>query len=362
MGTALKGTEPKDIPGPASSADTTSKPPRGATHSTRACYKPAVPPQQRSGRVAIVGRPNVGKSTLLNALLGEPIAITSPHPQTTRDVVRGVLTVSSVAGEAPDTQYVFVDTPGLHEPRTRLGRWMNDVAREAAREADAVVLVVEAQVKEQDLELARELPKPPAVVVVNKVDRVKDKKALLPVLAALMESLRGIGESIPGAGRGGSAESTTDTAIVPCSARRTSGMDRVLKELRERLPEQPFLCDPDTLSDQPVRTFVAEFVREQILAQTFQEVPHGVAVSVERFDESAEVPQIELAIHVAREAHKKIVIGASGQMIKRIGTAARVRVEQMMGKHVHLKLWVRATPDWMNDPTKLRELGYGGKP
>lgn len=201
MGTALKGTEPKDIPGPASSADTTSKPPRGATHSTRACYKPAVPPQQRSGRVAIVGRPNVGKSTLLNALLGEPIAITSPHPQTTRDVVRGVLTVSSVAGEAPDTQYVFVDTPGLHEPRTRLGRWMNDVAREAAREADAVVLVVEAQVKEQDLELARELPKPPAVVVVNKVDRVKDKKALLPVLAALMESLRGIG-SIPGAGRG----------------------------------------------------------------------------------------------------------------------------------------------------------------
>jgi GTP-binding protein Era len=295
----------------------------------------------RSGRVAIVGRPNVGKSTLLNALLGEPIAITSSHAQTTRDVVRGVLTVS-------DTQYVFVDTPGVHSPRTRLGHWMNDVAREAAREADAVVLVVEPKVKDEDLALARELARPPAVVVVNKVDRVKDKSALLPVLASIAESL-------PGAGQ-------TATAIVPCCARRADGIDRVLGELRERLPEQPFLCEPDTLSDQPVRTFVAEFVREQILAHTRQEVPHGVAVSVERFDETGDVPQIELAIHVARESHKKILVGARGQMIKRIGTAARARVEQMMGRHVNLKLWVRTTPDWMNDPAKLRELGYGDRP
>ncbi len=126
------------------------------------------------------------------------------------------------------------------------------------------------------------------------------------------------------------------------------------------LPEQPFLFEPDTLSDQPVRFFVAEFVREQILANTKQEVPHGVAVVVERFDESTDVPHIDLAIHVAREAHKKILIGARGQMLKRVGTAARARVEQMLGKHVHLKLWVRATPDWMNDPARLREMGYGG--
>jgi GTP-binding protein Era len=292
---------------------------------------------ERSGRIALVGRPNVGKSTLLNALLGEAIAITSPHPQTTRDVVRGVLAVG-------DTQYVFVDTPGLHEPRTRLGRWMNDVAREAAREADAVVLVVEARgpLNDADLELARALPRGPAVVALNKVDRVKDKTVLLPLLAAL-------GEALPSA------------AIVPCSARRADGLDRLLRELRERLPEQPFLYERDTLSDQPMRTFVAEFVREQVLANTKQEVPHGVAVSVERFDESSDVPQIELAIHVAREAHKKILVGARGQMIKRIGTAARERVEQMMGRHVHLKLWVRTTPDWMNDPVKLRELGYGGR-
>ncbi|MGH7295909.1 MAG: GTPase Era [Polyangiaceae bacterium] len=287
----------------------------------------------RSGRVALMGRPNVGKSTLLNALLGEPIAITSPHPQTTRDAVRGVLTRG-------DTQYVFVDTPGLHQARTRLGHRMNDTAREQAREADAIVLVVETRADPADLELARGLDGPPAVLVLNKIDRLKDKTLLLPVLTAF-------------------SEAHTFAATVPISARRADGTERLLKELRELLPEQPFLYEADTLSDQPVRFFVAEFVREQILAHTRQEVPHGVAVVVERFDDAADLPHIELAIHVAREAHKGILVGAKGSMMKRIGTAARLRVESMLGKKVHLKLWVRATPDWMNDPAKLRDLGYG---
>jgi GTP-binding protein Era len=294
--------------------------------------------KERSGRIAIVGRPNVGKSTLLNALLGEPIAITSRHPQTTRDVVRGVLTVG-------ETQYVFVDTPGLHTPRTRLGRRMNEVAREAVRGADVAALVVESALggpAEADLELARELPRIPTVLVLNKVDRAKDKTLLLPLMGAF-------------------AEAHPFAAVVPLSAKRTDGLDRLLKELRDLLPEQPFLYERDTLSDQPVRQFVAEFVREQILAHTWQEVPHGVAVAVERFDESTDVPHIEVAIHVAREAHKKILVGTGGQMLKRIGTAARARVEHMLGKHVHLKLWVRTTPDWMNDPAKLRELGYSEK-
>jgi GTP-binding protein Era len=145
---------------------------------------------------------------------------------------------------------------------------------------------------------------------------------------------------------------------VPMSAKKADGNERLLKELRELLPEQPFLYEPDTLSDQPVRFFVAEFVREQILAHTRQEVPHGVAVVVERFDDASDVPHIEIAIHVAREAHKGILVGAKGAMMKRIGTAARRRVEGMLGKKVHLKLWVRATPDWMNDPAKLKDLGY----
>jgi GTP-binding protein Era len=294
------------------------------------------PGTQRSGRVAIVGRPNVGKSTLLNALLGEPISITSRHPQTTRDVVRGVLTVGSV-------QYVFVDTPGLHAPRTRLGRFMNEVARDAARTADVLLLVAEARPgppDEADLALARELEPVPTVLVLSKVDRTKDKERLLPLLQAF-------------------AEGGAFAAVVPVSAKHADGMDRLLRELGELLPEQPFLYEPDTLSDQPVRQFVAEFVREQVLACTRQEVPHGVAVTIERFDESMDVPHIEVAIHVAREGHKKILVGARGQMMKRIGIAARARVEQMMGRHVHLKLWVRTTPDWMDDPAKLRELGFG---
>jgi GTP-binding protein Era len=304
------------------------------------------PRTTRSGRVALIGRPNVGKSTLLNALLGEPIAITSTHAQTTREAVRGVLTVGNV-------QYVFVDTPGLHAPRTRLGERMNRTARDQASEADAVVLVVEAHSDrgraapqrgpsdyEADLALARALESTPAVLVINKVDRVKDKTKLLPAIEAF-------------------AAAHAFAAIVPMSARRGEAVDRLLAELRGLMPEQPFLCEPDTLSDQPLRFFVAEFVREQILAHTRQEVPHGVAVVVERFDESGDVPHIELAVHVAREAHKKILIGAQGRMMKSIGTAARARVEQMLGKKVHLRLWVRATPDWMNDPAKLRELGYG---
>jgi GTP-binding protein Era len=287
----------------------------------------------RSGHVAIVGRPNVGKSTLLNALLGEPIAITSPHPQTTRDVVRGVLTVG-------DTQFVFVDTPGVHTARNKLGEHMNAATQEQAREADAIVLVVEPKIDERDLKLARELPHVATILAINKIDLVKDKTELLPLLQAFSQAHK-------------------FDAMVPVSARRTNGMDGLLKELRERLPEQPFLFEPDTLSDQPTRFFVAEFVREQILAMTKQEVPHGVAVVVERFDETPKVPHIEVAIHVARESHKKILIGAGGEMLKNIGSRARHRVEEMLGMQVHLKLWVRATPDWMNDPAKLRDMGYG---
>jgi GTP-binding protein Era len=303
---------------------------------------PEKAPPTRSGRVALLGRPNVGKSTLLNALLGEPIAIISAHPQTTRDVVRGVLTRG-------DTQYVFVDTPGVHSAKNRLGAWMNEAAREQAREADVVVLLIEPErgpdntsvVGTGDLALARELKGVPTVLVINKIDRVKDKTKLLPMLATF-----------------GSEHDFA--ATIPMSARKADGTERLLKELRELLPVQPFLYETDTLSDQPVRFFVAEFVREQILQHTRQEVPHGVAVVVERFDEGAEVAHIELAIHVAREGHKGILVGAKGAMMKRIGTAARMRVEKMMGRKVHLKLWVRTTPDWMNNPARLRELGYGG--
>ena len=294
---------------------------------------------QRSGHVALVGRPNVGKSTLMNALVGQPLAIVSPQPQTTREAVRGVLTTEG-------TQYVFIDTPGVHAPHTRLGRWMNDVARQVAHDADAVVLVVEAAklggqpFLEADVALAAELPNVPTVLVLSKVDRVKDKTLLLPMIAAF-------------------AQAHPFAATVPLSAKRKDGVDHLLAELRTLLPEQPMLFEPDTLSDQPERFFVAELVREQVLRHTRQEVPHGVAVVVERFDESVKPARIEVVIHVAREAHTKILVGAGGRMVKSIGTAARARVERMLGTRVHLELSVRATPDWMNSEARLREMGYG---
>jgi GTP-binding protein Era len=295
----------------------------------------------RAGRVALVGRPNVGKSTLLNAVLGERLAIISPQPQTTRTAVRGVVT----RGEA---QFVFVDTPGLHAARTRLGRHMNDAARGAASDADVVVLMVEAPregsppgPREGDLSLLAELPTKPTVLVINKIDRLTNKERLLPLIAEL-------------------SGTRPFTAVVPLSAKRADGTDRLLDELEAWIPEQPFLFDPDTLSDQPARFFVAELVREQILRLTRQEVPHGVAVVVEHFDETGPVTQIAVTIHVAREAHKKILIGAKGRMLKEVGSAARIRVEQMLDRKVNLRTHIKATPGWMDDEARLRELGYSG--
>ena len=297
----------------------------------------------RAGRVALVGRPNVGKSTLLNALLGERIAITSHHPQTTRGSVRGVLTQS-------DVQYVFVDTPGLHEPRTQLGRRMNEAARRAMKEADVVVLIVEAPrelgmspADDADAPILAELPTLPTILAVNKIDRLKDKSVLLPFITSLTESHEFV-------------------ATVPISARLADGRERLLEEIRSVLPKQPLLFEPDTLSDQPVRFFVAEFVREQILRHTRQEVPHGVAVVVLRFEEGGRIPLIEVGVYVAREAHRKILIGAKGQMIKRIGTAARAPIERMLSRKVRLELRVHHDPGWMDDAARLGELGLGVEP
>ncbi|MGA2450212.1 MAG: GTPase Era [Polyangiaceae bacterium] len=305
------------------------------------------PAATRAGHVALVGRPNVGKSTLLNALVREPLAITSPHPQTTREPVRGIVTEG-------DTQFLFVDTPGIHAPRSRLGRWMNDVALHAARSADIVVLLVEAPSDHAshgaatvgphsgDAALALELVELPTVVAINKIDRTRDKSALLPFIAAL-GALRPF------------------EATVPICAKTGDGLDRLLSELGPRLPKQPFLYSPEELSDQPERFFVAELVREQVVAHLRDEVPHGVAVTIEAFERTPNAIEIHASVHVARVSHKKIVIGAQGAMLKAIGSAARVRIERLLGTHVRLNLWVRDSPDWMNDEARMRELGYGGR-
>ncbi|MBX3227235.1 MAG: GTPase Era [Labilithrix sp.] len=300
----------------------------------------------RAGTIALVGRPNVGKSTLLNAILGERLAIVSHHPQTTRDRIAGILTTD-------DAQFVFQDTPGLHAAKSRLGKRMNDVATGTAEACDVIVLVVDvsaaanAEVRPEDTKVVASLPKDrPVVLVVNKIDRVAEKAKLIEVLASF------------GAMR-------DFAAVVPISAKKRDGVDRLLKEIAAQLPEGAALYPPDELSDKPVRFFVAELVREQVLLRTREEVPHGVAVTIDAYEEPSPkrktakvVTKIKLTVHVAKDSHKGIIIGQGGQMLAAIGTAARRRAEGLVGSQVHLDIKVKATPGWFDDDARLLDLGY----
>ncbi len=297
------------------------------------------PREARVATVALVGRPNVGKSTLLNVLVGQSLAITRHHPQTTRERVLGVYSEA-------DLQLVFTDTPGMHAPRNRLGELMNHEAESAAAGGDVIVFVTDVGAKPRDamhsddVALLRALPaKTPVVLAVNKIDVVKAKADLFPFLAAC-------GGAHP------------FTAIVPISARKKDGTRQLVEVLRGLARPGPKLFDDETLSDRPTRFFVAEFVREQVLRKTREEVPHGVAVVVERWADVKGMPHIELAIVVDKESHKKIVIGLKGALLKEIGSRARQKVEGLVGQQVHMKLWVRVVPRWYESPAKLAELGY----
>lgn len=301
------------------------------------------PPQRsqpRCGTVALVGRPNVGKSTLLNAMLGTRLAITSHHPQTTRDRIAGILTTAQ-------TQFIFLDTPGVHKPKNRLGQRMNDLAAGTAADADAIVLVVDVgpaarpEVRPEDTEVVRSLPEgKPVILVVNKVDRVAEKPKLLDYLAAY-------------------AAMREFTAIVPVSAKKRDGIQRLLGVIESVLPKGEPLYPEDELSDRPVRFFIAELVREQVLMRTRQEVPHGVAVTVDAFEEGRKLTRITISVHVAKESHKGIIIGQAGKMLAAIGSAARERAERLLGQKVHLDVRVKATPGWFDDAARLADLGYG---
>ena len=291
-----------------------------------------------------MGRPNVGKSTLLNALLGEPIAITSRHPQTTRDRIAGIVTVALEEGGL--AQCVFVDTPGVHKARTKLGARMNQEAREGARDADIVIFMTDAApamrpfMREVDLGILRTLPADkPVVLVLNKIDKIKNKTELFPILD-------------------GHSKAREFAAVIPLSAMKDNGPAHVIKVVAGLLPEGEPLFPEDEISDKPVRFFVAEFVREQILRKTHDEVPYGVAVIVERFDETPRVPRIDVAVHVDKDSHKAIVIGAKGALLKEIGTQARAKVEELIGRQVHLQIWVRVTPGWYEKDSALRDFGY----
>lgn len=299
----------------------------------------AIPPEQwRSGFVALVGKPNVGKSTLLNALLGEKVAIVSPRPQTTRVPVRGILT-------RPGEQIIFIDTPGIHEPDHRLGKLMVELAERTLPNADVICFMVD-------------ISQPPSKLdrmIAQQVQRVRGHKLL--VLNKVDQKPRQPGaDYLPAYRELGEWEME-----IAISAYRRLGLAALLSEISARLPAGPPLYPLDQITDQNEQQLAAEFVREKALFYLQQEVPHAIAIEVEEWIEKETATYIRMTINVEKESQKGILIGAGGGMLKKIGTAARASIERMLGRPVFLDLWVKVRPNWRDDPSALGWLGYRAK-
>ncbi len=291
--------------------------------------------RQRAGFVAIVGRPNAGKSTLLNRLVGQKIAIVTSKPQTTRNRIQGILT-------RPEGQIVFIDTPGLHEAKSALGRQMMQEVAAALEGIDILLLMVDAssalpQADELLLERAKRF-RGKTILALNKVDRVPKPK-LLPLIDAFQKAF-------------------PFSAIVPISALKGSGCDELLKEILGLLPEGDPYFPEDQVTDQPERFLAAEIVREKAIQVMYHEVPYALGVIVEKFEESARLLRIEATMNVERDTQKKILIGHKGEMLKKIGTEARRELEEIFGVKVYLGLFVKVAPDWRENPQKVRELDW----
>ena len=290
----------------------------------------------KNAMITIAGRPNVGKSTLTNALVGEKVAIVSNKPQTTRGRITGVMS----RGE---TQFVFMDTPGFHRARTRLGEYMDKVVRESVGDVDAVVLVVEPipSVGKQEEELIRQIKNSgvPAILAVNKIDTV-EKPELLAVIAAY-------------------AAAHGFAAIVPISAKRGEGLEILMDELEKFAEEGPHLFPDDVFTDQPEKQLCAEIIREKLLWCLEREVPHGTAVVVTRFEEREDgVVEIDATIYCEKASHKGIIIGRHGDMLKKIGEMARKDMEALLDTKVYLQTWVKVKENWRDSMSLLRNFGF----
>lgn len=288
--------------------------------------------------VAIVGKPNAGKSSLLNSIVGEKVAIVSAKPQTTRTRITGVLTQE-------ETQYVFIDTPGLHKPKTKLGEYMVKQVGESVADVDVAVLVVDFKgepVKaELDLiERFREL-KIPAILVVNKIDTLARKEEIIPRI----DTYRKLFDF---------------AAVVPLSAKTGEGVDILLKELKPFAQEGPHFFPDDAVTDQPERVIAAEIIREKLLRNLSDEVPHGTAVAIEAMKERPDgnIIDIDAVIYCERETHKGIIIGKGGAMLKKVATEARQDMEQFFDIKINLKTWVKVKDDWRNHEGLVRSFGY----
>lgn len=296
----------------------------------------SVPEGFRCGYVAVVGRPNVGKSTLINRLIGEKVSITSKKPQTTRDRVLGVVTEE-------DAQYVFVDTPGFQtKVGSQLIRRMNRQVRSTLNEVDAIVLVIESGGwRPADLEVVNLLPKDAknVILALNKTDLLKGRDKLLPLMAESMQKF-------------------PFAAIVPVSAEKGRQCDELLKEIKAFLPESVPFFDPDTYTDRSPRFLAAETIREKAFRLLGDELPYGCAVTIDRWKEEDEAAEIIATLIVERESHKPIVIGEGGAKLREISRLARADIAAMLGKRLHLEVWVRVRRGWSDDARALKSLGY----
>ena len=291
----------------------------------------------KSGMIALVGRPNVGKSTLTNALVGEKIAIVTNKPQTTRTRICAVLNRNG-------TQFVFVDTPGLHRARTKLGEYMVGVVKQSVADVDAVCLLVEPiphiGTPEADLIARVKSLGVPAVLVINKMDTVK-KEDLLAVMQTY-------------------AQAMDWTAIIPISAKNAEGLDGLLEVLDTLVPEGPQLFPEDMVTDQPERQVMAEILREKLLLCLDKEIPHGTAVEITRFSErvDTEIIDVHATIYCEKDSHKGIIIGKQGAMLRKISTQARQDMERFMGAKVYLETWVKVKENWRDSLSQVRNFGY----
>lgn len=293
----------------------------------------------RSGFVAIVGRPNVGKSTLMNFVIGQKVAIMSNKPQTTRNRIHGVVTKDQ-------SQIIFMDTPGIHKPKHKLGEHMVKIATDTLREVEAVLFLVDATMPkgagdEFIIEILKKVKQDtPIFLLINKVDLV-EKESLLGAIASYKDEMN-------------------FTEIIPISAVKGDNVDRLQKILFDLLPEGPFYYPPDQITDHPERFICAELIREKVLHLTHEEIPHSVAVEIEqmKMNETNNVLHIHAAIYTERESQKKIIIGKQGSMLKKVGQMARQDMERLMGSKIFLELWVKVKPDWRNREHLLRNFGF----
>lgn len=291
----------------------------------------------KSGFVTLIGRPNVGKSTLMNYLIGQKIAITSNKPQTTRNRIQTVLTNE-------DGQIVFVDTPGIHKAKNKLGEYMVNVAERTLNEVDVVLWLVEPSTfigaGEQHIAKQLEKVKTPVILVINKIDMVK-KEELLKIIDKYQKLY-------------------DFAAIIPVCARSGDNADELIKVVMQHLPYGPRFYDEDTVTDQPERQIVAELIREKALHSLNEEIPHGIAVAVDKMKKRKNIMDIEATIICERDSHKGIIIGKQGSMLKKIGSTARFEIERMLECKVNLQLWVKVKKDWRDSEFLMRNFGYSG--